>query len=93
MAFWLQHTDFVDAHVLSYYVDRIMRLKGELQGLKKNILVLYAVGIGECMQRTSNNDRSLFDRTVSTLHLLEQTKKEPDLNVFGMLVIGLVTPT
>ena len=67
--------DFVDAHVLTSYRDEMRSLKGELQGLKKDILSLE--DIGEWVRKAFDIKGTLFELQVAISHLTKQTKKSP----------------
>ena len=79
----------MDAHALCCYLDKITRPKGDLHGLKKDILSVE--NIREHMRRTFNIDGTLFDNRVAISHLLERPKKEPTSQVFRMPMMGEVT--
>ena len=65
----------MDVHVLTSYLDGIRSFKGELQGLKKDILCLE--DIGEQMRKASGIKGTLFDLQVVSSRLTKQVKEEP----------------
>ena len=88
----MKNLDFVNTHVLRSYLDKITSLEGELHvhRLKKDTCtcILSLEDIEERMQRASDIDETLLDLRVAILTLMERTKKEPTLEVFGMPLIG-----
>ena len=78
--------DLIDAHVLSSCMDKIKSLEVELQGVRREILLLD--NYRQCARKASDIEQSLFDLRVTISHLMEQTKKKSTPQMVGMFVIS-----
>ena len=78
--------NFLDESVLRSYLDEIMRMEGELQGLKDKIFSLDYIEVH--MWKAANINRNLFDLLVAILRLMKQTRKEPTPQMIWMLMMG-----
>ena len=58
-------------------MDRLRSLEMELQGVRRDILLLD--DYGERVRKASDIEQSLFDLRVAISRLMERTKKEPSL--------------
>ena len=65
----LENLELIDTHILANYMERIRSLKTELQGAKRDILLLN--DYGERVRRASDIEQSLFDLRVDILCLME----------------------
>ena len=75
----IENPDIVDTHILTSYLDEIISLEGELQGLKTDILSLE--DIGDRVRTAFDIKETLFDQLVAILRLTDQEKEEPSPQV------------
>ena len=82
----IEHPELVDMHVLTSYLEKIRSLEAELQGARKEVLLLD--DYGGRVRRASDIEQSLFDLRVAISRLMERVKKEPSPPVIAPPILA-----
>ena len=75
-------------HILMSYLEKIRSLEAEIQGARREILLLD--DYKERVMKASDVEKSLFGLRVAMSHLMEQTKEGPSPQVLGMPMLAQV---
>ena len=87
----LKNSEAVDVHVFTYYLDKIKRREGKLEGLEKEITSLN--DFWGRLERAFHIEHTLLDFRVVISRLMEETKKEPmPLEMWMPIIHGVNLP-